>query len=96
MIPNGYTLVIDTDGCRHRRHVRWAEVPPASRLPEPLWRLRWDPDEHCAVAVPDKAHGPNPRFHQCGMKKSPEAEICAIHARNERHPSQQHVPRASE
>lgn len=86
MIPNGYTVMIDADECQHRRHVRWVEVRPTARLPEQLWHLRWESVEHCAVAVPDKAHGPNPRFRPCGMKRCPKADICAIHARKERHP----------
>jgi hypothetical protein len=96
MIPNGYTLVIDTDGCRHRRYVRWEEVTPAARLPEHRWPLRWNLEEHCAVAVPDKARGRDLRFHPCGMKRCPEADVCAIHARKERHPRHRHVPRGSE
>jgi hypothetical protein len=96
MIPNGYTLVVDADGCRHRRYARWAEVPPAARLPEHLCPLRWNLEEHCAVAVPDKPRGRNPGFRPCGMKHSPGSDLCSIHARKERHPSQQHAPGASE
>ena len=94
MIPNGYTLVVDSDGCRHRRYVRWAAIPPAARLPEHRWPVRWDLEEQCAVAVPDRSRGRAARFHPCGMKRSPGSDLCAIHARKERHPSLLHGPGA--
>jgi len=96
MTPNGYTLVVAPDGCRHRRHVRWAEVPPAARLPEQFWPGSRGPVERCAVAVPDKPRGRDPRFHPCGRRCRPGADLCDIHARKERHPQHRHVPRGSE
>ena len=96
MIPNGYTLVVDADGCPHRRYVRWAEVPPAARLPGHLWPFRWDPAEYCAVAVPDKPFGRDPRFRPCGMRRSSGSDICKLHAKKERHPQYRHLPGGSE
>jgi len=96
MIPNGYTLVVDTDGCRHRRYVRWDEVKPAARLPEQFWRFRWPPEGRCAVAVPDRPYGRDRRFHPCGRRQSPGVDLCDIHVRKERHPQHRHVPGDSE
>jgi hypothetical protein len=96
MTLNGYAWVIDTDGCRYRRYVRWGEVPSIARLPEHRWPLRWDLQDYCAVAIPDTARGRDPRFRPCGMKRSPGADSCAIHVRQERHPRHWHGPGDSE
>jgi hypothetical protein len=96
MRPKGYELVVDADGCRRRRYFRWAEIPAAARLPEHLWPLRWGAEEHCAVAVSNRRSGPNVRFHPCGMKRRAGGDLCALHARKERHPGYQHVAEDSE
>ena len=96
MIPNGYSLVVDADGCPHRRYLRWEEIPPAARLPEQLWPGSGSSVGCCAVAVPDKPRGRDPRFHPCGRRRRPGADLCDLHARKERHPQYRHVPRSNE
>jgi hypothetical protein len=91
MIPKGYELVEDVDGCRRRRYFRWHEIPAAARLPERLWTLRWGIEEQCAVAVSNRRSGPEARFHPCGMKRRAGGDLCAIHARKERHPGHRHT-----
>jgi hypothetical protein len=90
MSPKGYELVVEADGCRRRWYFRWQEIPAAARLPEHLWPVRWGAEERCAVAVSNKRRGPQVRFHPCGMKRRAGSDLCALHARKERHPGYQH------
>jgi hypothetical protein len=96
MSPKGYELVVETDGCRRRRYFRWHEIPADMRLPERLWPLRWGAEEHCAAAVSNRRRGPQIRFHPCGMKRRASSDLCALHARKERHPGYQHIGRGPE
>jgi hypothetical protein len=86
MTARGYDVVSASDGRRYRRYVRWAEIPPAARLPEQLWRWRWRLDDRCLVAIPDSTISHALLFQPCRNTRVEGTELCSRHAEEEQRP----------